>query len=282
MCYVDRPETPIESVECGLLYCVNKYLTNMTNNKVFEQSIFQPVARSAQSWQTTPEHQLNGSLLASLEYDPIVSKVPRTDLMLGDGYNISNSAVIGISDFFQQNFWRTTSDRNDSYEFVDGYLISPLEYSPNSMQPLYNSPDLFDTFEAIAVSMSNTLRVESDDTPRWTGMKGTSVTLYRIQWAWIALPVAVVVVSILQLMITMQRTECGPLLKSSTLATLSRGRYVSELLRGAETILQLRDAASPHDVRLFDAVKELQGMDLRWNDTGAYKADKVNRAAKDA
>ncbi|KAK4624585.1 hypothetical protein CLAFUW4_06201 [Fulvia fulva] len=43
----------------------------------------------------------------------------------------------------------------------------------------------------------------------------------------------------------------APLWKNSTLATLSRGRYVAEIFEDTEKLLEMRDAADGHDVYLF-------------------------------
>lgn len=128
-------------------------------------------------------------------------------------------------------------------------------YSPSVMGALYASEDLNATFAAVAESMSQVVRSRGNESQIHTGQIGSPVTTYRIQWVWIALPAIVVLASLAQLLITMHQTKKTPLWKSHSLATLSRGAYLGDILHECSTIEELQNAAKEKNVTLFGHMK---------------------------
>jgi len=60
------------------------------------------------------------------------------------------------------------------------------QYAPDSMQPIYQSEDLNATSNALATSMSNSIRSNDDNGTSVIGTVG--VTVYNIHWTWICIP----------------------------------------------------------------------------------------------
>ncbi|KAF7190465.1 hypothetical protein HII31_08179 [Pseudocercospora fuligena] len=251
--------------ECALYYCVKQYNTTVTNGTINQMSTIRADAtRSKTSWQVLdlspyPDTTLTSSDRESLEFDSEQSAIQRTDLTLGENYNISQSSIDSISQYFQTMLSKTnitgafgqfnTSTLNG---FVLGAIGNPTtQYAPDSVSVLHNSTDLDATFAAVAESMSNVIRANGDNKLRTTGQIGIPVTKFQISWPWIALPALVVLFAMLQLIITMWTSRHIPLWKSSTLATLSRGPYVGEVLNEASTVQEMTTAASSQQVHLF-------------------------------
>lgn len=100
------PNLPIKATECGLFYCVNSYTANVTNGILYEDE--QPASnslRASDSWQPYGGSTfLTPSQVDSIQFDDCVSSVPRTDLTLGSGYNITWTSVNSISAFINSTF----------------------------------------------------------------------------------------------------------------------------------------------------------------------------------
>jgi hypothetical protein len=105
--------------------------------------------------------------------------------MIGDGYNISQAAVLGISSMLQSVLGNggTSSFDND---------IGVVTADPIFLQPFYDSDHLTITFESIAASMTNALRAGADTGTKnvfsTSGGIGSATSIYIVQWPWISLP----------------------------------------------------------------------------------------------
>ena len=254
------PDTPIRALECALYYCVKSYNTTMTNNTVLQPAEDTPAERSAGSWQPTNigyDRGINRTRIESLN-ELQGSAIEHTDLMLGDGYNITQVAIMSTSALFQSTFAMDFS--NSKNNMTGFYLNGDGSHKPSIMQPLFQGrEDLPGLFANIAISMSNAIRTMEGQTVQHSGEAGRQITVYRVQWEWIALPAAVVLASLTQLILTMLSSGSQPLWKSNTLAVLSRGPCVIEVFDGASSIVELTDAAKKQDINLFPREKKPKG-----------------------
>jgi hypothetical protein len=199
--------------------------------------------------------------LESVAFRPASSSIKRTDLTLGQDFNLSQSAVNGISEYFQTTFMNwTINERNGvdgAYDFgrMNGYYIntSNPDWLPSVMQPLRENPDLNETFAIIATSMSNAIRAGSDGKATIAGNNGRPVTRFRIDWPWITLPAVVIFAAIVQLLLVIRESHKSetPVWKGSTLATMSHGKYVTDVLDGQWTVKDMGKAADQQRVNLF-------------------------------
>jgi hypothetical protein len=135
-----------------------------------------------------------------------------------------------------------------------------LQYQPSAIQALYASDNLNDTFKALAISMTNAIRSGSDDdsplvngTKFVTGWIGNSVTYYKIQWPWVVLPCIVVLAGHVHLLLTAAHVKKSgvPVWKSNSIAIMSRGPHVAELLQDVDAMSIMNEKARRETVQLF-------------------------------
>ncbi|KAF2103015.1 hypothetical protein NA57DRAFT_16228, partial [Rhizodiscina lignyota] len=224
------PNLPVQATECGLWYCVNEYTSAVVNGTVVPNSVENTTAqRSPDSWKPLSS---SASGLATLEFSDSRSSVKRSDLMLGDGFNISQPAVDSISSFLQSQFIKNLSLGN-----LNGFVAntSTLEFGPPAVQPLFDSKSLNDTFHSVAASMTNALRNGADNARNVSGEHADYSTHYHVLWPWMALPIVLLLAGYLFLFLSHFETRKAgiPAWKSNELATLSRGHHAAKILRGA-------------------------------------------------
>lgn len=186
---IDWSDTPIAATECSLRFCVKTFETNITNNRISEHSREILAVRSPRSW-VQLHGEFNdrldlpeGHASDDLHYDSVNASIDRTDLMLGDQYNISQEAVYGIGSFFRDLLSVNLTTKNSEGGIdgrINGFYMKDRQSQPAIAAVLYNSSDLGATFEALAASMSNAIRVGGDDSLQHPGDDGRLVTKYRI------------------------------------------------------------------------------------------------------
>ena len=268
------PNIPVEAIECGLFYCIKQYSSIVQNGVLQEAETYvSTISRDSNSWQLiiSNGHNYSGIILnanevQSLEFNNITSADPRTDLMFGNGFNVSQAAIDSISNYFQNQFSNIPNlnytysmdgeqrpeDTSPTPVTLNGFYSNPL-YSPSVMQVLFDSFNINETFRSLARSMSNALRAGADNSTVQSGGKGVMKTHYRIQWPWIALHALLVLAGIAFLAITIVKTKEArvPTWKSSSLAPLSCSTEIGDVLAGIESIEMMEEKASQHRVRLF-------------------------------
>lgn len=204
------------AVECGLWYCVNNYDSKVKDGKLSEIVSSAPSTRSQNSWQWSSDRRaiLNNSNLVqqrenstgpdTLSYG-MFSIDNVTDLQLGDGFNVSQAAAYGISDFLNSTFTRSPDDDditkaerrinlceneyndNNSVLFLQGinFLFENdddhIFHTSTAMSYLYYSQDLNATFATLAKSMTNSIRENSDDNLIMSDKVGILHVVYQIQ-----------------------------------------------------------------------------------------------------
>lgn len=267
------PNLPLEATECALYYCVNEYTTKVQDGLLSETSTQLAAKRNPKSW--APPYPLPEPFLSSLEFRSGLSAISRSDLQLvspssNATYNISQAAVDSISSYFRGIFTApdsidTNNTEQDNYNgSINAFLVNQtgVQFAPATAQVLWTSDNLTDTFEALAVSMSNALRQGDADGLLQGGQGGNLRTFYRVQWVWIALPVGVALVGGVFLAFTVLRSRGGVVWKSSSLALIGWGLAVGHELEGAETVSEMEARAKTAMAGLTGEKME-DGMELR-------------------
>ncbi|KAH6889839.1 hypothetical protein B0T10DRAFT_513043 [Thelonectria olida] len=257
------PDLPLEATECALYYCINNYTTRVQDGILSEISSQLTATRHPQSWvpMNLDSQVLPEPYLSNLEFDDNLSGIVRSDLQLVSPnshatYNVSQTAVDSISSFFQSTFTdpaRTNTSRGSYSGRLNAFLVNQtgLQYAPAMAQVLWNADDLPATFEAVAASMSNALRLGDAGGLLQVGQGGRLRTFYRVQWGWIVLPAGVALAGGVFLALTMLRSQARTVWKSSTLALLSRRLMVGLALEGAETLSEMEALAKKAEETLF-------------------------------
>ena len=261
-----RSGQPITATECGLWYCVNEYNSSVQNGILSEVVTTVSSSRAPNSSQVSPkqesETQLKRPPSSTLSYDVESASVYRTDLQLGsDDFNVSQAAVYRISDFMSSVFTEKDFDVNGTKPgvLINAYVTntSNIAYGPTVMQVLYQSQDLNATFAALAKSMTNTIRQNSDGGFFVVGKAGTSYTLIQDHWPFLILPAVLIIAAAVFLVIIVYHTRragipvwCSNLLPSVALGS-SAGAVFDKviLLSRMEEIGESHFVAHPRNQR---------------------------------
>lgn len=267
------PNLPHSATECALHYCVNSYSAAVKNGILQENATnVKDAARAPDSWQ--PEDNLSEPLrdeiLSSIEFNKYWSGFKRSDLSLvspanNSRYNISQAAVNGIGAYFNGTFAAgleefDVSDDNFTTEWqLNGYYLTTgqVQFTPSTMQVLFSAEDLNNTFTSLATSMSNALRSGSDASfdgadRELVGEKGVLTMFYEIQWPWLSLHCASLLLGVLFFVLTLARNRSAPAWKSSSLAVMARGNQVQDVVHGAEYVKQMEGRAKTMRVTLIE------------------------------
>ncbi|ROV91664.1 hypothetical protein VMCG_09261 [Cytospora schulzeri] len=272
------PDLPHPAMECALYYCVNSYDT-VVENGVLQETATQVrgAVRSPGSWQMADPRfagWFSPGQLSSIEFNGTSSLLGRTDLaILSPGnntlYNISQAAVDTISSYLQSTFASDTREFNITDDGsvrgkLNGFSIAGGQYWPTTMQALSSAADFNQTFTSLAASMSNAIRDGADGADGGggraqgqltAGRKGTLTTFYEVRWPWIALHCAILASGVAFFGITLSRNQSAPVWKSSSLAVLSRGHLVQDVVQGTQAVRQMERMAEGARVVLYSPVK---------------------------
>lgn len=191
-------KTTVSALECGLWYCVNEYNSTVKGGNL-EESVKPAFSeRSSSSWK--PIDGTGGGedpLFFNNTLENFLS-----DLQLGDGFNVSQTAVYSISDLMNATFVvPSNQERINALVVMDesshpdptDRLTDHRFYTPAAMQSLYLSQDLDGTFASLAQSMTNHIRQNDDNGTISHGQMGTYVILIQIRGWFLVLPVVLVV-----------------------------------------------------------------------------------------
>jgi hypothetical protein len=266
------PNLPHSAMECALHYCINRYSAAVEGGLLQENATkVQGAVRAPDSWQPEDDlaEPLRDEILSSIGYDAYWSAFRRTDLSLtsptnNTRYNISQAAVNGIGSYLNRTFSGTiedfdvSNDNKTKWE-LNGYYLNTgnIQFAPSTLQVLFSAKNLSDTFTGLATSMSNALRSGSDASfngadRELVGEAGTLTTFYEIQWAWLSLHCACLLLGILFFVLTLARNQSAPAWKSSTLAVMARGHQVQDVVHGVEYVKQMEGRAKTMRVTLIE------------------------------
>lgn len=265
------PDLPHSAMECALHYCINSYSAEVKSG-ILQENVtrVEDAVRASDSWAPeTFSEGLSDEVRSSIAFSDHWSAIKRTDLSLmspanNTRYNVSQSAVDGIGSYFGYTFASDVHifvmpDDNTTKWQLNGYYMatSQVQYTPSTMQVLYSTEDLNNTFTSLATSMSNALRDGSDANfdganRELVGEKGILTTFYEIQWPWLSLHCASLVLGVLFFVLTLARNRSAPAWKSSSLAVMARGHQVQDVVQGAEYVKQMEGRAKTMRVTLIE------------------------------
>ncbi|KAI3341998.1 hypothetical protein F4824DRAFT_271003 [Ustulina deusta] len=271
------PALPISATECALMYCVNSYKDMVINGSFLQTaspvSNAHRVPKSCQPYKEGWEGDLDPHIFSSIEFSPYYSEIFRSDLSLlsgitGCAYNISQAAVDSISSFIRNTLSTRLYKFDD--EVISGRLngfyidVGGFQYAPSVLQQFQSSNDLNSTFTTLAASMSNAMRSTADESVNGIsrdlqGQKSVTIVIYSIQWPWIALHVLLVAVTPIFLVVTLGSKSSperhAQAWKSSSLAVMTRGPAVLDILEGAQTVNEMKQRAKNTRVTLLAKIQ---------------------------
>jgi hypothetical protein len=279
------PDLPILAQECSLHYCVKSYEAEVSNGKFTErETVDVSYHRSPDSWQVVEMNFLNSinyqgadyrnfandTSIHTLEYTNRTAGLAWTDLSLvsensQQAFNVSDQGVHGLSAYIQEALAQNTSlDYFDPGALVNGWYINfndQVQFAPLILEPLGTASDTPRVFETLARSMSNAIRASnqstsaSDNSTSPAAAAQTVFILYTIEWGWISLHVALILIGIIFLLFTMWETSRLdiPVWKTHSLPPLAFPDQIGHLLSGVITLDGMEERAEKHIVRLVSS-----------------------------
>ncbi|KAJ9608361.1 hypothetical protein H2200_007349 [Cladophialophora chaetospira] len=140
---------------------------------------------------------------------------------------------------------------NDS---LSSSSILPTEFEPPILSGLWQASSLRQRFENLAMSISNEMRQDAELQPTVAGSLGQSLTILKVRWEWITLPIFLIVVSIIFFLGSIWETKhLGiPIWKSSVLPVLCHGLEdpVRKGMERSNATSEMDEAAKAVKVRL--------------------------------
>ena len=253
---VNWEDAPVVAAECGLWYCVNSYNSSVENSNISETVTPAPSTRSPASWEVLPQ-QPEGVAFDhpppnTIGYNASFASVNRTDLQLGDGFNMSQSAIWSIGSFISSTF---QSSQLPHTELINAWVINESEdlttYQPTAMQMLYTSQDWEAIFAALAKSMTNVLRQDSDGAPVVHGKAGNTFYLINAHWWFLILPIALTLASAIFLIIVIYYTHRASMAVwcSNLFPVMTLGNRVGPIFDDVKTTSRMDDLAKLQHVR---------------------------------
>lgn len=266
------------AVECLLSFCTKTYISNITNNVLFEDithvSYNDPVFATQNNSDPIP---------TPVEAEAVL--VPDPCLLNGQLYPLS--AVSGTQYAKSPSYYQLWNGTNSSYYpsdcvyLVDGVTVSAVRQFMGpalkgsvmyaSVGPtmssmiiglMYNGGNvsigsLNATLADISSSMTNEIRSANAAGPTATGVTTVIQTRIQVQWAWLALPASLLVLTIAFLVATMfksGRQSQGRVWKSSSIALLHHGLEMrqKENTGPLDRLDQMEKVARRTRVRLTD------------------------------
>ena len=293
----DWPKMPVLAQECALYYCGLEVSSNFTNNTLMETSHEIDLRRDPGSWQllgTERFPDIPRNAMDSLAFDPSTGALSRTDLTLINSKNdtvvtFMQDAVFSISNYFQSTFQTT---KNLTLQSIDGNkapgtvtLRSPhfpvgkanlaffgYQSVPRKVAGIWNGKqgilgDLEIQFKAVAEAMTIAIRNSGNNDQIITGAEvGQPMTVYTVQWAWIALHAFIIVGGTGFFIVTTLKTSeakklsgCLPW-KTSSLATISKAAEFGPLFEPSDDIHVLEDKAKVKTATLSRENGEMQDL----------------------
>ncbi|KAJ5435916.1 hypothetical protein N7445_006801 [Penicillium cf. griseofulvum] len=278
------PEMPLLANECAIYYCVKTINSTMEGNILRENvSEATDAVRDPDSFllssrsqdRMAPENMPPVNESAPLEFNELYAYVRRDDLVLHfpdnltkPSYPIATRAVWALSQYMQNLFsTNITTGSNITTAISDvlrqdavGYngVIENEQSNPAAVDSVWNPDklDLADTFNTLAVSITNEMREEYDGyTIDYVyGRTGTPTQFYKTRWGWIALHGVVLIGGAVFAFVTMidsaSPSKEVPVWKNSTLATISTGSLAVDALKGAETVSEMEKKARGETVMM--------------------------------
>ena len=240
------------ATECALHFCANQYRAESQNGQIRETRLNSWVIRDPQSYQANPNASTVGSdpnvdaWVASRGNTLYDRTVPRYDLRLHtpldennesnpQSFNISYSYIRTLSDFLKDLSAAPKNIKLMAYPTWDASMTALVD-------ALWESQNLTQTFEHIALSLTNQVRNTASNAAHIGHAPGTTLKWeihVRVRWAYLAFPASMIAIGIFYVLLTIiESTRLHmPVWKESALPGLLHGLddETQSLLRAGES-----------------------------------------------
>lgn len=190
------------ATECSQFLCLKAINSSVALGNLTENTLSISSKKIPASWQPTSEQafgvRLNDTnVVGTRDWNPLFHSqyVSRDDFQLdpsdfddswvfSNTWNASQTAIASTIQSFLSMF---NNSINESFPVVHLTDSGQITATADNLVPFYRSDNLTETFEAIADSLTNTLRSSND-----TYFQGTTnqwIIRYRIRWIFLIIPV---------------------------------------------------------------------------------------------
>jgi hypothetical protein len=219
--------------ECALYFCVNTYNASVVNGVLNSTLI--------SSWTSSTGTPTVGAALGSTGMDGTQDAVLQAP---ADGVNGNHTYVIPAGSLANLRAWLNVTLQgtlNTSFSEVDGTI-----WANDVIQALNETTDWDGLMSSVALSITSYIRSDASGLLGVVHVNGTAYkmeTYVHVRWRWMALPIALVGLSIVFLAATILKNEHKSALawKSSSLALLFHG--LEGVGKGAEGLGQMESVA---------------------------------------
>lgn len=202
----------VSATECALYYCVDTYEAAVNRGK-FTETVTSNIATS--NYSSSPTGSM-GSLSN-------IGIVPETCYVNGTRLDNPHSANCT----YNVNWLSLLSMSNSLSPLLKGHGSRPIsnrpEWSSDTVEALYglygNYTEINSVFESLASSLTTHARSKVCHSTK-NGTAWTTQSYVQVRWPWMALPIALVVLSLVFLVVTVVHTRRQYIWKSSPLALL--------------------------------------------------------------
>lgn len=206
-------KSPPEAHQCALYFCVQSYDVRIVKGT--------PSTKVVSSWYNETDPVLP---LGDNEMDRIFHRATDQDTVAATAHSTEDFVVNNRT--FETALWYFTKTLSGK-TFTSLSEVSPDERAPNDvLAAMQNSVDVGVMINNLATSFTNRMRaMSSDKNSQVNGTAFISVPHVRVQWAWLSLPILLMVLSLAFLVATSLITKKSniPVWKTSTLAVMFHG-----------------------------------------------------------
>lgn len=284
------PNVPVTATECALSFCAKRILSSVENGVLTEKIKALPVMRSVDSFSLLdgvhgkskhgtpqaeqqgvpqPVNSLTSSAFNSTDHEGYWN--PRSDLQVvvkddtGESFNVSQISLDSIQLGFVSNGMLMADSPDTTHGVTSNMALlqrntSTILSTNSFMRRLWLSSNTTQTFENLALSMTNQLRQSDDKHTFQKGRTYSNATIIRVQWAWTTLPLGLVLLGCIFTALTASKTRKlrQAIWKDECLPILFHGLDQPSLLTGSRppNMRDMEDAAATTKVQLVGQVDQ--------------------------
>lgn len=207
---VYKKEMPVAH-ECMLAWCVKTLRSSYSwggYEEIIEDEFFN-TTKMSHPWHTISRPDISGT---DTDYKRDISIYPPNTIREGQGYGVSNDTMMDTVSSFDEIFPSAITITEPGAQaflevrlsFLDRAMYRAFRYSP------WLAPNnIMHHMERIAVAMTNVVRADIGGTNSVKGQAFAPETYVDVKWAWLAFPLAMLMLCIAFLVATMIKTSRG-------------------------------------------------------------------------
>lgn len=253
------------AVECALSFCVQSYTASVENNVLREHVVSQFSKRSpfavegdSDTYVLVPETCVvdgKSRNMASLfgNYPNNTDYLELFNLQNETNTYVLRNCVYAVQYETRKIITKYLQNYLNGTAMADASKLSDFTFQPETMQSLFNHGNaslqtVGNIFANLAISMSNSIRQSGGELAQ--GLTYKNEVYIHVRWAWLALPISLVLLGIIFLAITISQSANVDIWKSSSLALLYHGLQDGQHHDAVDSIQEMEELAKDHQVTL--------------------------------